>query len=178
MKYFRIILGFMILVFPNIIVTAQSLYILHDFSLSKHPGIYQETKATFTFEPMVDENSMKAKIILPPETKLISGDTVWAGTPKKGQLITISANIIFTDTGNFKIQYSYSKRTYDSLKWGKETKSYFLFVGENNGFKGHKKYYSELEKQLIKEDSAGFFERKIFRPESDTSKDKNKSTIK
>lgn len=175
--FHKTIIGFLSLLFFTTLLNAQDVFIIHEFSLSEHPGINHEVKVSCSFEPLLNEKLIIAKIILPDEAKFINGDSIWTGSATKNQLINFAADIIFTDTGNLKLQFSI-KKNYDSTKWAGPSKYYYLHVGTQNGSKGWKKYYNEIERQLIKEDSAGFFERKIFYPEDDTTKgDKNKSTI-
>ncbi len=175
-NYYRFIVGVLFLSIYGISLNAQSIFVFHDFSLSKNPGIDQEVKVSCSIETLLNEKKVIARIILPEKAKFISGDSIWTGSTNKGQIINFSANIMFVDTGNFKLELSI-KKNYDSIKWAGPKTAYFLHVGLYTGSKGRKRYYNELQRELIRRDSASFFERKILRPKKDTvGENKSKST--
>lgn len=163
--FIRTIIGFLPLLFFTIFLNAQSLFLFHDFSLSEHPGINKEVVIFSSFEPVQNEKLIRAKILLPNNVKLISGDSIWTGSAKMGQVISFSTTIMFSDTGNYKLQLSV-KKNYDSNKWAGNIASYFLHVGLQNGSKGWKKYYNKTGQEVIEGDSAYIFNKKIFLPDN------------
>lgn len=148
-----------ILSFP-LLLNGQSLF-LGDIFIPEHHGINEEVQVYCTFIPSQNEELIKAELILPDNAKFISGDSTWSGNALRGQFMHFLSNIIFTDTGNFKLQLAVQKN-YSIDRWAGNSFSYNLYVGLDYGFKGWKRYYNETERKLIKLDSAGFFEMKIY----------------
>lgn len=138
---------------------SQSLF-LGEIFLSDHPGINREVAVCGVFVPVQNEEFIKAKFMFPDYTKFISGDSVWTGFAMEGQILHFTSNIIFTDTGNCKIQLIVEKK-YDGNKWTGNSFSYYLYVGDEKGNKGWN-YYNDTERKLIERDSVGFFNRKYY----------------
>lgn len=78
--------------------------IIVKLTLSKAPRLNEQAELAFIISSVRDAPSIKATLILPDGTNLISGDQEWSGALKANESHTIKATIMFVTGGNKTIE--------------------------------------------------------------------------
>lgn len=109
-------------------ITVVDAPVVIDFSISHPPLLNEPAELTLTLSPRDDMPSITARIILPEGAALVSGNLEWQRDLKAGVPATLSAQIVFNETGNCRIDGGYWQWVGEENSWG-VYRSIYLIIG-------------------------------------------------
>jgi hypothetical protein len=92
--------------------------VLIDFSISHPPLLNELAELTLTLSPRDDMPDITARIMLPEGAALVDGSLEWHGDLQAGVPVTLSAQIVFKETGNWSIKGGYWQWVGEENSWG------------------------------------------------------------
>ena len=128
-------------------LAAESTPIEVQLSISKPPALNEAAELTYTVISTVDAPNSAAEITLPDGATLVSGDLTWQGELKADKPISITAEIVFEETGNWAIRAAAKSVIDENNSWS-DVDYIYLNVGDTHGTMGP--VYPPGEKNKVK----------------------------
>ena len=104
-------------------------------SMPAIPTLNENTEVTCTVSSVSDAPNTTARIILPDEVRLVSGDLTWQGDLKADESLSFSATVRFEESGNYAIEAVARRVIDEENSWG-DIDVLYLNVGVDYGVLG------------------------------------------
>jgi len=103
--------------------------------MDKAPKLNEEVDVVLEIQAYLDAPGTTARIELPPEARLVSGELLWQGDVLTGAPVRIPVRITFTQVGEFTVRGRAIRTVNADMVWGDED-AIFLTVKQDSGHFG------------------------------------------